>query len=208
MKMKSIAICIALVTLSSSAFAEGYVGLGVGQGKMSFPSISTTYLGYPITGAGDKTTDTSYKLYGGYNFTQNWGVEVGYNDFGNGYSVKGTISGTPYTISDMKGHSWYVAGTGTLPLQNGFSLFAKLGVAENHTDGGSACVSGNCGSVGSENHSSVLYGVGASYNFTKQWAARLEYEDFGKVTSDDVWGTGGSGAVKASAWTLSAKYSF
>jgi OOP family OmpA-OmpF porin len=120
------------------------------------------------------------------------------------------IAGTSARINGVKASGWNLAGVGTLPLSREFSLFGKLGWAWNHSDGGTATdpVTGISVSVGSNSRSYGMVGVGANFAFTKNWAARLEYEDFGRVTSDDVWGTGSSGAVKASAWSLSAKYSF
>jgi OOP family OmpA-OmpF porin len=174
-------------SLAPSVYAQFYLGVGAGQAHASVPSLNTTVLGLPVTASATKSNDTSYKIYGGYQFTKNWGVEVGYNDLGNGYNVNFNFAGLPGSGS-VKIDNWYVAGTGTLPLGDRFSVFAKLGAVANHSD--------------------VLVGVGAQYAFTRNWSARLEYEDYGKVSSDDVWGTGGSGSVKANAWYLSAKYSF
>ena len=120
-------LCIgAGAALASSAYAQGYVGIGVGQGNASLPSVSTTVLGLAFTGASDKSSATAYKLYGGYQFTPNWGLEAGYNDLGNKYSVAGSLGGTPYNAT-YKMDNWYVAATGTLPLQGGFSLLGKIG---------------------------------------------------------------------------------
>jgi OOP family OmpA-OmpF porin len=203
MKLKVIASSIALFAITGSALAQGYVGFGVGQGSLSIPSVSTTVAGVPVALSGDKTTDTAYKLYGGYNYNQNWGVELGYNDLGSGYSMRGTAGGLPVSVTGMKVDNWYVAATGTLPVTTEFSVFGKLGWVDNHIDGGSVCVLGTCASVGSGNRSQVMYGVGVSYAFSKNWAARLEYEDFGKVTEDDSLGE-----IKATAWNLSVRYSF
>lgn len=198
---------------AASLFASGaqaqqfYVGAGFGQGSASAPSVSTTILGLPFTGSPDKTTDTAYKLYGGYQFTPNWGVELGYNDLGNKYSFKGTYSGVPYS-GTYKLNNWYVAATGTLPMQGGFSLIGKLGVSANKASGGDVCVLGVCEGLGSESKTDIMLGVGAQYSFAQGWAARLEYEDYGKMSGDDVWGTGGSGAAKANAWYLSLNYAF
>lgn len=208
MKIKTLVASFALLVLTGSAFAQGYMGFGVMRGSISIPSVTTTVSGVALTGTADKTTDTSFKIYGGYNYNQNWGIEAGYNDLGNSFSIKGTIGGTPYTITSIKSYNVYFAGTGTLPVSNEFSLFAKLGLASNHTDGGKATVGTTTANVGTETHTDLLIGVGASYAFTKNWAARLEYENYGKLTGNDVWGTGGSGAFKGSAWNLSAKYSF
>jgi OOP family OmpA-OmpF porin len=202
--------CLAAGSLvASGAYAQFYAGVGVGQGHASsVPSVNTTVLGHSFTGEGDDDTDSAYKLYGGYQFTPNWGLEIGYNDLGNSYSVKGAVDGSPYTAS-YKMHNWYVAGTGTLPLGSGFSLLGKVGAVRNTADLGQVCAGGTCvGASGSDKHTDVLLGVGAQYNFMSNWAARLEYENYGKMTGDDVWGTGGSGAVKADAWYASVNYSF
>ena len=202
-------LCIgAGAALASSACAQAYVGIGVGQGNASLPSVSTSVLGLAFTGASDKTSDTAYKLYGGYQFTPNWGVEVGYNDLGNKYSVAGALAGTPYNAT-YKMDNWYVAATGTLPLQGGFSLLAKLGVSANKVSGGQICSGATCASFAADDSKTdVMVGVGAQYTFMNNWAARLEYENYGKMSGDDIWGTGGSGALKADAWNISVNYAF
>jgi OOP family OmpA-OmpF porin len=200
-------LCIgAGAALASGAYAQGYVGVGVGQGNASLPSVNTTFMGYTFTGASDKSSDTAYKIYGGYQFTPNWGVEVGYNDLGNKYSFTGALAGTPYN-GTYKMDNVYVAATGTLPLQGGFSLLGKLGVSANKASGG-VCVGSICESLGSDNKTDVMVGIGAQYKFMNNWAARLEYENYGKVTGDDVYGTGSSGALKADAWNVSVNYAF
>jgi OOP family OmpA-OmpF porin len=211
MKTKIIAASIALLGFSGSAFAQGYLGVGVVGGKMDLPGVSTTISGVAVTGSADKTSDTGFKLFGGYNFTPNWGIELAYNDLGNSYSAKGVVSTVPpvpFTVTGLKGSNWTLAGVGTLPLSNEFSIFAKAGVAWNHSSGGAVNAAGFSMGNGSDNRTSAMFGVGANFNFTKNWAARLEWEDYGKATKDDVWGTGGTGAAKASAWTLSLKYAF
>ena len=74
-------LCLVAGTLvATSAFAQAYVGVGVGQGHAKLPSTDTTFQGFPFSGSGDKSHDTSWKLYAGYQFTPNWGLEAGYND--------------------------------------------------------------------------------------------------------------------------------
>ena len=46
------------------------------------------------------------------------------------------------------------------------------------------------------------------YRAAEKLGLRLEYEDYGKMSGDDVWGTGGSGAIKGSAWYLAAQLMF
>ena len=135
-------------------------------------------------------------------------IEVGHDDLGNKYSVAGSLGGTPYNAT-YKMDNWYVAATGTLPLQVGFSLLGKLGISANKVSGGQICAGGSCASFAADDSKTdVMVGIGAQYAFMKNWAARLEYENYGKMSGDDIWGTGGSGALKADAWNISVNYAF
>jgi OOP family OmpA-OmpF porin len=142
------------------------------------PASAQMYLG---TGVGASKTDsskTSWKLYGGFQFNPTWGVELGYTDLGR------------YRGSDIQ--SWSLAGTGTLPLGAGWSLFGKLGATSNRPD-----------FAGASNHSDLLAGVGVGYSMTKSLGLRLEYEDFGKLSNI---GTGNNS--RGSNLGLSLKYGF
>lgn len=196
------------LAFASGAYAQSYVGIGVGQGHARMPSASTSVLGPAFTGASNKDNDTAYKLYYGYQFTPNWGVEIGYDDLGNKYSVAGSLGGTPYNAT-YKMDNWYVAATGTLPLQGGFSLLGKLGVSANKVSGGQICAAGTCANFAADDSKTdAMVGVGAQYALGNDWKARLEYDDYGKVSGSDVWGTGNSGELKADSWTVSLNYAF
>ncbi len=209
MMNKTLAASLVLLAFTGSASAQSvYLGAGVTQGKMSVSSVSGNVGPLTYSGSADKTTDTGYKVFGGFNFTKNWGLELGYNDFGNGYTFRGDIGATPFSIGDGKVDNVYLAATGTLPLSNDFALFAKAGVARNRVSIGPKCISSLCLTVGSTSRSQAMYGLGASYAFTKSLGVQLEYEDYGKLSGDDFWGTGASGAVKVSAVAASMKLSF
>ena len=83
------------------------------------PAAAQMYLGLGAGAARTDTHQTSYKLYGGYQFSPNWGLELGYNDLGR--------------YLGARSESWTLAGTGTLPVTNNWSLLGKLGVAANRT---------------------------------------------------------------------------
>jgi opacity protein-like surface antigen len=91
-----------------------------------------------------------------------------------------------------------IAGTGALPLNSNFSLLGKLGVSANRVN-----ASAGIGNV--RNASSVLIGVGVSYNITPVISTRLEYEDFGKIGT--FTGSPDSTA-RANGYSLSMKYKF
>lgn len=142
----------------------------------AFPASAQLYLG---AGAGEAKTDsheTSWKLYGGYQITPTWGIELGYNDLGK------------YRGADIE--SWSLAGTGTIPLNERWSLLGKLGATDNRPD-----------APGTGNHTAVLLGVGVGYSLSKNVGLRLEYEDFGKLSD-------AGGSSRGRNVGLSLKYGF
>ena len=180
------ACAVAAAFVSAPVFAQGYVGIGFG-------SSSTNGINSAVI-LGGNTNKGLTKVYGGYQFTPNWGVEGQYSDLGsrdlsNVANVKlGDYSVTQYSI----------AGTGTLPLSSGFSLLGKLGITANNVRA--------TANVGASNATSALIGVGVAYSFSPALSARLEYEDFGKLGNyNNVLG---AGSVKGNGYSISLKYAF
>lgn len=171
-----------------AAYAEGaYVGVNVGRSEQKL-SIDTQ--------GSAKDNATAYKLYGGYDVTKNFGVEAGYIDFGKA-SVVDSVGDT----LSSKLTSFYVAATGTLPLSEQFSLFAKLGVSFNRTKA-DVQLSGVTSRLGSENRTTPLLGIGAAYNFSKNLALVAEYENFGKVIKEEGYN------LKADLFSVGLRYKF
>ena len=98
------------------------------------------------------------------------------------------------SIGSLRASQFSIAGTGTLPLTSGFSLFGKLGVSANRVNGS--------GEIPSASKTSPLVGIGVSYNITPVLSTRLEYEDFGTVAKFDAR------TVRANAYSISLKYAF
>ncbi|HEY4375439.1 MAG TPA: outer membrane beta-barrel protein [Burkholderiales bacterium] len=181
--MKKILMAAAIVGafVATPASAQWYLGGGVGAGHAK--------LGNNGTIQGNDSYDTSAKVFGGYNFTPNWGIEGQYAYLGKyDYSFPGG-SGS------YKPESWGLAATGTLPLPHNFYLMAKLGAAFNRL---------RDNNIGSGNKTDLLVGAGAGYNFTPNWGLRLEYENFGKMAKN----INGGGDVKGENWAVSVKYTF
>jgi OOP family OmpA-OmpF porin len=205
--LASAALIAAGFAVTSSASAQWYGGVGLGRGRATVPSLSGSIGGAAVTGSTGTSSDNSWKLYGGYQLTPIWGVELGYNNLGNSYSESISSAGAT-TTSNMKLSNWYGAGTATLPLGRGFSLVGKLGLARNQSEIQNSCVPAGCLQAGTSHRSQIFAGIGAEYAFMPNLAARLEYEDFAKMSRNDPYGTGGGGAIKGNAWTASLKYSF
>lgn len=145
---------------------------------VAWPASAQMYLG---AGVGESKTDSnenSWKLYGGVQFNPIWGLELGYTDLGR------------YRGSDIE--SWSLAGTGTLPMGERWSLLGKLGAVWNRP-----------GFTGASNHTDLLVGVGVGYSMTRNLGLRLEYEDFGKLSN-----VGHGSNSRGSNLGLGLKYAF
>jgi len=142
------------------------------------PASAQAYLGGGIGSSRTDTSETSWKLYGGYQFNPTWGLELGYTDLGR------------YRGSDVE--SWSLAGMGTLPLGERWSLLGKVGAASNRTH-----------FAGTANHTDLLLGLGVGYSMSKNLGLRLEYEDFGKLSNASAGNNS-----RGSNLGLSLKYAF
>ena len=167
------------------AYADGsYIGVNAGHTdqKVFAEGINGTA----------KDTSTGYKLYGGYDFSKNFGVEGGYMDSGNGKAV---FSNGFFVAG--KTTSLYVAATGTVPLSDQFSLFAKAGVASNR-----AKLHNSGGVYFDQRTTSPVLGIGAAYTVNKNIALVIEYEDFGKTVKID------NDYLKTNLLAIGARYKF
>ncbi len=173
----------AAALVSVPAFAQGYVGLGVGSSKLSGVDNGTV--------TGGNTNKSQAKIFGGFQFTPNWGAELQYSGLG-----KRDITVAGAAVGSFTTSQYSIAGTGTLPLSSGFSLLGKLGVSANRASG--SVLSADLKTT------SAMIGIGAAYSITPALSVRVEYEDFGKVGNNP--GTGG--AIRANAYSISLKYGF
>ncbi|ABR90721.1 Uncharacterized conserved protein [Janthinobacterium sp. Marseille] len=196
-KQIGVMVISAALVMPVLAQAEGaYIGFNAGRANQKI-SVSGD------EGSGSvKDNSTGYKLYGGYEFNQYFGVQGGYVNLG-----KGKIA---YADDDVQGNfsskvrSLYIAATATLPVNNQFAVFAKLGVSRNRVK--IADVYTEAGVAGyvseSDTRTTPLIGIGAAYNFSKKLAAVLEYENFGKVAKDDGVN------LKANLFSVGLRYKF
>ncbi len=126
-----------------------------------FPASGQLYLGAGVGEAKTDSRDTSYKLYGGYQFNPTWAIELGYNDLGK------------FRGADIE--TYTLAAVHTIQLQERWALFGKLGASENRPD-----------AAGTGDNTGLLLGIGVVYSLNKNLGVRLEYEDFGKLSDAGV----------------------
>jgi OOP family OmpA-OmpF porin len=108
--------------------------------------------------------DSGFKIYGGFQFNKHLGAEVGYVDFGK-FPVtaggSGDLSATAYTL----------AGVGTLPLNESFALYGKVGLWMWKSK---SSIPGTTGTDDSD----VFFGAGVRYNLNKNWGLTLDLEQY------------------------------
>lgn len=194
---------LAAVLLGTAAWVSGAIAQGPGAG-------TGWYLGGGIrpTPAPDDT-DVGYRNFGGYRFTRNWGVELGYSDLGRSSGPAEPVpagAGRPGTQPS----AWTLAGTGVLPLGNAFSLQGRLGLSVLTPDASLSSAGGALSSTlqsvgvgpGSPRYRpSVLWGFGGQYDVNGSFGLRLDYNNFGRLSEE-------LGGARSDLWSINAVVRF
>jgi OOP family OmpA-OmpF porin len=156
-----------------------YIGGNVGRAYADFEHAPmVTAPPASVTSIGDEDRDTSYKLYGGYQFNRNFALEGGYFDLGRynyGYAATGGA---------FNGNSRYqglnLDLVGTLPITNSFSAFARVGATytrarSSYSSAGTAAIAGTSRN---DNEFSGKVGLGLEYAFNPKLSVRGEVERY------------------------------
>lgn len=168
--MKKIANALLCVSMLGAAAAHAE-GLSVG-GSLA----STKWKGDDIGGLSTDKSATGGKIYGGYSFTPNFGLEAGYATFGKYKSAAGSV----------KADGFYADAVGTLPLGNGFSALGRVGVFNGKLDSSLA---------GDDRGTSYKVGAGVQYDFDPKLGIRGEWERYrfdalGAKSNADMYSVG------------------
>jgi OOP family OmpA-OmpF porin len=114
--------------------------------------------------------DTAWKLFGGYRIHRNFAAELFYANLGEIRVSTGPVSATGKTTS------FGIAALGIFPVGEQFELFGKLGIASSDQKVSATGPGATISDSGSG--TDILFGVGASYNFSRSFALRAEWERF------------------------------
>ena len=161
-------LSVAVARAQDSGF---YLGGALGQSKLKEwcdTGGSTT-----LTLTSCKDTDTAWKVLGGYRFNRYIAAEAMYVDWG---EVTASVSNGVQVAA--KQHSYGLAAVGTLPLGERFELFGKAGFLM--TEQETRRVTPNPSTV-DRDETELHYGLGARFLFTRNWAARAEWESTEKL---------------------------
>jgi len=143
---------------------QGYVGVSAGGANVQ-AEIDLIPL--------DETT-AGFKLFGGYRFTDHFGLEFGYADFGTQEATMDTAN----LETSIAG--WTAVATGVAPIGERFEIFGKAGLIFSDTEIKST---GNITPYErSDRSAEFTLGVGGAYKF-EHLAIRAELEFF---TNEEV----------------------
>jgi OmpA-OmpF porin, OOP family len=179
MKMKSLtiaALAAGSLLLGNAARAQPYIGISIGQSDID-ESVAEGL----ITSGTTDGKDTGFKLFGGYRFHRHIAAELAYLNLGE-LRYSGTFFGTPVSGGKVEAHGFNVSAVGLLPVSEEFALFAKLGLFA--WEAKASDTTGGVPFSASTDGADVSFGIGASYDFTRQFSVRAEWERFKLENAD------------------------
>lgn len=131
------------------------------------------------TGISCDDKDTSWKILGGYQVNRNFAVELGYIDFG---KVQASVAGIGSVSAEA--NAFDLVAIGILPVADRFSVYGKLGAYRSTTDGKVRTIFGNDDL--SEDTTDLTFGLGASFDITRQFSVRGEWQRYNDVGGGDI----------------------
>lgn len=167
---------------------------GAAQAQTTTDTAPHAYIGIGVANANNAIVDAwkaDARIFAGYQFDRNLGVETGYTRFGRvGFHLPGDNGGID---GSTRGQSAYAAGTYTMPLSDRVSAFGKLGVEYSQRRYNST------GGALGEHDTGLYAGAGLQVRLTDNLALTGEYERYGKKKTL---------GAKADVFTLGLKYGF
>lgn len=153
--------------------------------QRDFPAVEGIYVGGAFGAFGTRATGVNLKdgpsgsskngsggkLLAGYQFTDNFGVEVG--------GLRSSTLKRTFVVNGVdvtqKGdvNAFYLAGTGRLPLGERFAATTRLGIARSKFSGTNV-LPVTSAITGSK--SGLMFALGGEYRFTPKVAATLDYD--------------------------------
>ena len=170
----ALVVAAAALTLSMNAWAQQDTSYPASANSMY--GFGTSYIGFSggqsrfranngLGGFASSTNDRAYSLYTGGDFNNNFGLEVGYTDFGRISRAGGTTKAQGINISLI----------GRLPLGSSFNALGRLGTTYGRTTVSSSPLSGI--SSGSASGFGLAYGVGLEYTISSNWSTVLQFDE-------------------------------
>lgn len=195
MKIKLFGIVFVAAALglpfAAQAADEGYyLGFDIGQAHYSG---MTGQIGSFGGTSHTSDNDTGYRFTGGYQFSQYWGAEVSYVDFG---QAEGDVSITSPSAGAFsvkrKVHGFVFAGTGTYPFNDAWSGYLRLGAIVGHVevDGSGTGSLSTSTATQSSTDWKVTYGLGVNWKVANNWILRAGLDQYSSLGNQNKTGEG------------------
>ena len=155
-KTNLIGVIFLTVGMTGTAFAQNGVYAGASIGQATIDACDG------VANCDDE--DTSWKIFGGWEFNRNIALEAAWVDLG---EISGSIGGSAVS-AEVDG--WTLAGKGILPLTEQFAVFGKFGMIMWDVEGGGAA------SGIDDDGTDLIYGLGAQYMFSDRFGIVGEWE--------------------------------
>lgn len=184
--MKKITVLVAATLMASilgSPSAEAgpyYITVNAGLSKLK------DFCSSPAAGFTCKDSASAYGLDGGYQFSDMFGLELAYANYGTP-ETSGLLFGSNLKVTEEISGLRF-SGTATFPISNSFAFTGKLGVSRNSLNVISTVTPGPVIPAYTASSTSLAYGVGVKYSINESVALRVQYENLGK-TGDETIGT-------------------
>jgi OOP family OmpA-OmpF porin len=198
--MKNLIISL-LASLSAIGAAQAQTTADTSPARLGAETTPHAYIGLGLGVVSDTTAGgrrATAKIFGGYEFNRNWGVEAGFTRFRTSeFMAWDSTSDGGFDVSPGSMKTWrsYAAGKYTMPISEKFSAFGKFGLSHSERK-----VSVPKQGWSYTDRDTGLYaGLGAQYKLTKDLDAVVEYERYGKRK---VYGP------KADVYSIGLKYGF
>jgi hypothetical protein len=167
-----IAFCAGLFLLGGFGVANaanGYVGLGFGPAWSTF---DTTGIGFDAKDI--SPNNTVWRLFGGYQLNDYFGVEGGYIYLGKSRLAPNIVPEGEQVYFETKVNGFEFTPIGSLPVGKHLSVFARAGLIFWHSDIAFSHAYSDSGTR-KKSGSSLILGLGAKYDLGKRFGVRAEY---------------------------------
>lgn len=174
-RLSALALMLAsAATPALSQDASWFAGLGIGQVKIDGCP------GAAAPGATCDDKDTTWKIFGGYQFNSYLGYEIGLVDLSEWPASLGAVG-----TANAKLRIFELTLVGTMPLSQRFSVYGKAGVYQWDADFEPAA---GVAATADANGNDYTFGLGATYKLTRTAAVRLEWQRYNKVGDPSTTG--------------------
>lgn len=187
-KKKLLLVAALAASFAAPALAQERGGfLGLTAGRVDYKDFCDA-----LTGVSCDNSDTAWRFFGGYRFSRNGALELGYANLGAASASGAAGASARYEVT-----AWDLSGTLSAPMSPMFAFFGKLGLY--HADVDSRGTIPPFTTANSKKNSGLTYGLGAQFSFTRTLAARAEYQIYSAVgdstTREDDLGVFSAGIV-------------